>query len=102
MPERLHLNIEPEVIDDIQNAIDYYDSKKAGLGKMFYEAINEHFEFIKVNYMSFAIKYDDIRCLPVKKFPYTIHYRVLKLQKVISIKAVFCDYEDPGKWGKRL
>lgn len=25
--------------------------------------------------MAFAVRYDDIRCMPIEKFPYLIHYR---------------------------
>lgn len=31
----------------------------------------------------------------------TIHYRVFSARKTVSIKAVFCDFEDPDKWGER-
>jgi hypothetical protein len=101
MSERFQINIEPEVLDDLQNAIDYYDSKKEGLGEIFLGMIDKHFELLKDHYLSFAVRYDDIRCLPVKKFPYTIHYRVLSSQKIVSIKAVFCSFEDPDKWEER-
>lgn len=46
--------------------------------------------------------YDDIRCMPVRSFPYMIHYRVLESQQTISVKAVFCTYDDPDKWEERI
>jgi len=79
-----------------------YDSKKAGLGERFYNVIDEHFELLKEYYHSFAIQYDNIHCLRLKLFPYIIHYRVLPSQKTVSVKAVFCTYENPGKWELRL
>lgn len=102
MPETFHLDIEPEALDDIQNAIDYYDDKVAGLGKKSYDILEEHVELLRKNHHSFAINYDDIRVLPIKKFPYAIHYRVLSEQKIVSIKAVFCTYENPFKWKDRV
>jgi toxin ParE1/3/4 len=101
MPKKFHLDIEPEAFDDIQEAIDYYNSKQDGLGKRFFEMVDEHFEFLKKDYMTFAVRYDDIRCMPIEKFPYLIHYRVLKSQGVVSVKAVFCTYDNPDKWEKR-
>jgi hypothetical protein len=95
MSKKYHLDIEPEALIDIQNAIDYYDSKKSGLGENFYKAIDGHFNLLKLYYHSFAIKYDDIRCLPLKKFPYVIHYKALHAQKTISVKTVFCTHENP-------
>jgi hypothetical protein len=35
MQKKFVLDIEPEALDDIQNAIDYYNSQKSELGKRF-------------------------------------------------------------------
>lgn len=102
MPPKFALNLEPEVFDDIQDAVDYYNSCKDGLGKRFFNIIDKHFNFLKKNYFSFSIRYDDIRCMPVKKFPYMIHYRVLENQEIVSVKAVFCTYENPSKQEVRV
>jgi hypothetical protein len=102
MLKKFDLDIEPEALDDIQEAADYYNSKKSNLGKRFFTSVDKHFEFLKKNYLSFTVRYDDIRCMPVKKFPYMIHYRVLEQQELVSVKAVFCTYEDPEKWGERV
>lgn len=101
MLKKFSIDIEPEALDDIQNAIDYYNSCKTGLGKRFYNTIDKHFKFLAKNYTSFAVRYDDIRCMPVGKFPYMIHYRALQSQHTISIKAVFCTHDDPDKWERR-
>ncbi|MDO8929033.1 MAG: hypothetical protein Q7W54_08595 [Bacteroidota bacterium] len=63
--------------------------------------VDQHFDFLKKNYTSFAVRYDEIRCLKVKKFPYAIHYQILEQQKTVSIKAVFCTYQNPEKWEER-
>ena len=34
--------IEPRAILDIQDAIDYYDSKQNGLGTYFFQVVEEH------------------------------------------------------------
>ena len=89
--------IEQEAFDDIQNAINFYNSRKEGLGKQFFNTINRHFLVLRKNYLSFSIKYDNIRCMRVKKFPYMIHYRIIKTEHKINITAVFCTHSDPGK-----
>ena len=50
--------IDPRAILDIQDAVDYYDSKKDGLGHEFYTILEEHFEILVTN-PSFQIKYKD-------------------------------------------
>lgn len=101
MPETFHVDIEPEAFDDIQKAVDYYNTRKTGFGKKFFKTLDKQVVSLKRNYHSFAIRYDDIRCMPLKKFPYMVHYRVLEKQKTVSIKAIFCTYENPDKWEKR-
>lgn len=49
--------IEPRAILDIQNAIDYYDSKQIGLGEYFYKVVSEHIEtLIKSHFFKSVIK----------------------------------------------
>ena len=36
--------IEPRAILDIQDAVDYYESKQNGLGEHFYQVIDDHIE----------------------------------------------------------
>jgi hypothetical protein len=98
MFKKFQLDIEPEVFDDIQDAVDYYNHHKQGLGKRFFQTIDKHFTLLKKNYFAFAFRYDDIRCMPVKKFPYMIHYRILESQQIISIKGVFNTNLNPDKW----
>ena len=102
MLRKFHLDIEPEVLDDIQKAVDYYNRKKNDLGKEFYDIVDGHFEYLKKNYTHFAERYDDIRCMPLERFPYMIHYRILKSQKTVSVKGVFCTYDNPNKWAERI
>ncbi|NLL20021.1 MAG: hypothetical protein GX262_13555 [Clostridia bacterium] len=73
-----------------------------GLGRRSYDSVDKHFNFLKKNFFVFAVRYDDIRCMPVKKFPYMIHYRMLKNQQIMSVKAVFGTYDDPDKWGEMV
>jgi hypothetical protein len=98
---KFSIQIEPEAFNDIQNAIDYYNSCQPGLGKRFYQTIDTQLKFLRSNYTLFAVRYDDIRCMNVEKFPYMIHYLVLSDQQTISIKAIFSTHENPEKWERR-
>ena len=61
------LVIEPRAIHDIQDAIDYYESKQTGLGEYFYQTIDENIERLTKNPF-FQIRYKDYHGLPIKKF----------------------------------
>lgn len=92
----------PEVYDDIQSAVDFYTSRKKGLGKQFFITVKSQLLNIKSNAFGFQVRYDAVRCVPIKSFPYTIHYKVVQETKTITILAVFCDYIDPEAWGDRI
>ena len=40
MPKKFTLDIEPEAFDDIQEAVDFYNSRKADLGKRFFKTVD--------------------------------------------------------------
>lgn len=101
MPKKFILNIEPEAFNDIQDAVDYYKTINHKLALRFFSTLNKQFLTIQKNHSSFAIRYDTIRCLPFKKFPYMIHYSVLTDEKTVTIKAVFCTHQNPENWRKR-
>ena len=61
--------LEDRASQDIQNAIDYYDSKEIGLGLKFKNALDKEFIALELNPF-YQIKYNAIRCKLVKKFPY--------------------------------
>jgi toxin ParE1/3/4 len=67
IPKKFTIDIEPEALDDIQKAIDYYNTCKPGLGKRFYNTVDKHLKFLQKNYMSFALRYDDIRCMKIER-----------------------------------
>jgi len=102
MPKKFSINIEPEAFNDIQEAIDYYNRCKPGLGKKFLKTIKDQIGLLAKYHQSFAIRYDNICCLPIKRFPYMIHYQVCEDKNEISIKGVFCTHQNPENWKDRI
>ena len=91
--------IEPRALLDIQNAIDYYDSKKIGLGEYFLESIDEHFKTLEKNPV-FQFRYKEYQALPVKKFPFLILFFVNEEFKKVYIMSVFNTNQDTKKYPK--
>ena len=81
---------------DIQQAIDYYDSQQTGLGEKFLIAIDKHFSSIGRNPF-FQIRYSNVRCLPVQKFPFLIHFILDEKEKSAYIISVFHTSQHPYK-----
>lgn len=82
--------------EDIQNAVDYYEEQQIGLSLYFEEELDLCFDTLKIN-PKFKVQYDDVRCLPLKKFPYNIHFRIDTKKKQVKIEAVFETHQDPSK-----
>ncbi|MCH6198638.1 type II toxin-antitoxin system RelE/ParE family toxin [Aquiflexum sp. LQ15W] len=94
IPMGFEVVIEPPALQDIQEAIDYYDSQSTGLGFEFEEELDHFFEVLE-NTQFFQVRYDETRCLPLKRFPYMIHYSVDEKNKLVIIRAIFNTSRNP-------
>jgi hypothetical protein len=92
--------LDPRAIDDIQKAIDYYDNKHPGLGEQFESVLNQHIIQLE-QHPYFQARYDNVHCLPLKKYPYMIHFTIDENKKELTILAVFNTYRNPKIWKTR-
>jgi len=93
------LLLDSRAIGDIQDAIDYYQDKEPGLGIRFENEFNDCLMTLIEN-PHFQIRYDNIRCLPMKNFPYMIHYTVNDEKKMIIVRSLLNTLRNPENWGK--
>lgn len=91
----------PEVYHDIQEAVDWYNSQQLGLGKRFFFLLKETLKALPHSANHFAVRYDNIRCMPLKKFPFLIHYQIISNQKIIHVEAILSTYRNPATWAER-
>lgn len=92
----------PEVINDLKIAIDWYEGKKAGLGNKFLLTVRKQLTSLQTSALHYAVKYDDVRCMPVKKFPYMVHFRVNQDENTVKVEAVFNTWISPANWSERV
>jgi plasmid stabilization system protein ParE len=86
--------ISSEANQDIQNAVDYYDNAQTGLGNDFLKDLESQIEILKIN-PHFQLRYDNIRCLPLSRFPYLIHFSVES--EAVLIWAIFHMSRNPSR-----
>jgi hypothetical protein len=95
----IKVNYKTEILtrakQEVNETAFYYESKRKGLGKLFYQEF-KNYALTLNNIPFFEVKYSEIRTLPLKNFPYTIHFTVDEKEKIVSIHAVTCDYQDPN------
>ena len=74
-------------IEDLQEAIDYYDDQKIGLGKRFDTQFDQLVSSLEINPF-FQVRYDTVRCLSMKSFPYMAHYTINQISQTVNVFAV--------------
>ena len=97
---RFNVLFEPNAKMDIQDAISWYNQRSKGLGKKFYTFLRAEIERLCQN-PYYQIKYDNVRCLPLRRFPFMIHYTIDQTNSMVIIRAVFNISMDPKKWKGR-
>ncbi len=90
------LRLEPLAKFDIQQEIHYYNSKQKGLGKRFHDDVKVAFSAIKKNPF-FQVRYDGVRCLPLKVFPAMIHFTINEKTNTVIVRALINTHKDPDK-----
>ncbi len=88
------IHIEARVFDELDATIFYYNSQKTNLGLHFYKEVKKTFGVLQKNPF-FQIRYRNIRCIPLKKFPFLVHYFIDEETKKITILAVINTHQNP-------
>lgn len=96
-----NVKIEPEAIQDIQDAIHWYNNQQDGLGGQFYSQVLDRIESLRQNPF-YQIRYKNVRCVNLSDFPFMIHFTIEEVSRSIQIKAVFHTSRNPKIWDKRM
>jgi len=92
--------IHPLAEKNVEEALDWYEDQRRGLGLEMLSEFDLAIEFLKESPFSFPVRYSNKRiCKVGKRFPYFIHYSII--ENMVLIKAVFHGKRDPKKWVKR-
>ena len=91
----------PEVYNDLAKAIEWYEDKQVGLGNKFLATAKKQMNSLQNSALHYSVRYDDIRCMPLKKFPYMVHFRVNIHEKTVKVEALFNTWLNPEKWTDR-
>jgi hypothetical protein len=89
----LQLVLAADAINDIDQAVEYYNRLSDGLGFEFANTIDRYFIKIQQVPTASAIRYDHVRVKPIDTFPFAIHYTISDTH--IIILRVFNTYQKP-------
>jgi toxin ParE1/3/4 len=87
--------ITPTATEDIAVAIEYYNALAADLGYRFADLVAEYFDRIAELPTASAVRYKNVRCKPLKRFPYLITFTIDEPMHAINILRVFNTYQEP-------
>jgi plasmid stabilization system protein ParE len=84
---------------DFDEAFDWYESQRPGLGIDFTAQVQEVFDRISANPLLHAVVFQDLRKAVVRRFPYSVIYRAEATQ--VLVLAVFHSKREPSIWQGR-
>ena len=95
---KYNVKIEPEALSDIQDITNWYNEQKSGLGKRFQKTVIKQIDTLDKNPNIYAIRYKQIRCVLVKKFPYMVHFFINDDTITVEVLAIISTNRNPKIW----
>ncbi len=97
---RFQLKIDTDALNDIQETFEWYETQLKGLGLRYKTQAKKQINSLKKDPYLFSIKYNEIRCRKIEKFPFLIHYLINENTKTVTVFAVFHTSRNPEIWNK--
>ncbi len=98
---RFQLKIDTDALNDIQETFEWYELRLKGLGLRYKTQTKKQINSLKKDPYLFSIKYNEIRCMKIEKFPFLIHYLINENTNTITVFAVFHTSRNPEIWNAR-
>ena len=95
----LPVEFHPAVRGELDTAHAWYESKRAGLGDDFLDAVGRLVAEVAANPARFGFARRDIREGLLNQFPYAVYYR--ELPDRLRVVAVHHTARDPAAWQSR-
>ncbi len=94
------LRFRPEVVNDLEDAANWYDDRKIGLGAEFLQQCKAALDRILERPEQATIDSGNIRSVRIHRFPYVVHFRIER--STIVVFAILFGGRDPSAWRNRM
>lgn len=85
--------------EDIHRAAIHYQNIQPELGKAFIHETRLIGAFLRKHPFAFQERNNPpVRCVPLRKFPFMMHYLPLLEKKQVVVLALLHSHDDPEKW----
>ncbi|CAG5073135.1 hypothetical protein DYBT9623_04640 [Dyadobacter sp. CECT 9623] len=85
-------------LDDIQDAVNWYNQQTAGLGRRFTGAVRSKVKLIRENPFLFAKRYQIVHTAVLSIFPFMIHFEIILELRLVVITGVVHKSLNPEIW----
>ena len=94
------LRFRPEVVGDLEQAEEWYDDRRLGLGSEFLDECKAALDRILDRPEQGTIGADGVRSVRLHRFPYVVHFRIE--QTTVVVFAIMFGGRDPSAWRDRM
>jgi plasmid stabilization system protein ParE len=91
----------PEVKADLLDALEYYGKISPKLAKQFLFRVSEAKHYIALAPKSFQVKYQNVRTVRLRQFPYNLHYLFDEANLTIIVLAIIHGHKKPNDYSNR-
>lgn len=89
------INFSRRSVDDILEIKAWYNSKQKGLGQKFAKDLLQRITFLEKNAAAFAVRFANVRCVLLQKFPFVVYYQIVKDSNIVEIISVYHTSRNP-------
>lgn len=89
--------VSPIANSNIDEAIKYYKTQPQSAAKSFRKKLLDAYKSLQLNPF-FAVKYKNVRAIPLKKLPYLVLFDIDEKEQIVNILSVFCTHQNPEKY----
>lgn len=96
------IKIDEDALNDLKEIVIWYNDQVQNLGVRFHKQVKTQINSLKNQPYICSVRYEDVRCMLIKKFPFLIHYAIIEESKVVEIYSIFHTSRNPQIWNSRL
>jgi hypothetical protein len=93
--KKYKIEFSPQALSDTEDAVNFYNQQLWGLGNKFISDLESTYKAIILNPFFASVKYDNIRCAALKRFPFSVHFTLNEKEKTALVVSVFNTWKEP-------
>ena len=99
--KRYRIIIDEEALADLKNATRWYNGAAHKLGDRFQREVKQQISGLKAIATGYALRHKSIHCMPIKRFPYMVHFTVDETNRTVTVWAIIHTSRHPDVWDEK-